>query len=287
MPTAVVNDIRMNYYVNGKGPDVILIHGLAASLAFWHFRIFPVLARHYRVMAYDLRGHGRTEIPASGYTTMHLAEDLRKLMNHLEIEKAQLVGHSFGGAVALELTLNHPERVTSVTVADTRLRALQEIQQIRDWPFWSLWKSHVEASGGRVPSDEETLDFTLLDDWASLAVRIPHLGTSTAEGILPVTMWRGRERSRLKWLELVRSTSAREDFKSIAGLTISNIQKLSHPILAIFGEYSHCLESLRRLQLLVPSCTAVVVPEAGHFHPVVKPAEFCQHVLRFLNNCAA
>ena len=86
----------------GAGPPVVMIHGLLlGSMASWYFTAAPALARRHRVRLYDLRGHGRSSIPATGYQLPSMAADLEALMSHLGMERVHLVGHSFGGRVAL------------------------------------------------------------------------------------------------------------------------------------------------------------------------------------------
>ena len=74
MPSALVNGVRLNHVqmaapdVGGPHEDLVMVHGLATNLAFWYFHYAAVFARRYRVTVYDLRGHGRSEMPAGGYT---------------------------------------------------------------------------------------------------------------------------------------------------------------------------------------------------------------------------
>ena len=98
MPIAQTQRLAISYQQSGIGPDVVMVHGLAANLAFWYLKIVPHFTPHYRVTAYDLRGHGRSEMPPTGYTTRDLAEDLIALLDERGIEKAHLVGHSIGGS---------------------------------------------------------------------------------------------------------------------------------------------------------------------------------------------
>jgi pimeloyl-ACP methyl ester carboxylesterase len=72
------------------------------------------------------------------------------------------------------------------------------------------------------------------------------------------------------------------DFQDIAGLTPEEIRKAAQPTLAIYGELSSCLPSLRALVEVLPDCAAVLVKGAGHFHPLVRPNIFLHHVRRFL-----
>src|SRR5947208_10418973 len=108
----------IHFQVDGDGPGVVCVHGLCGDLAFWHPTIVAGLARDYRVTRLDLRGHGYSGRPASGYTTRDLAADLADLLDHLGIARACLVGHSYGGAVALHFAALRPERTAAVVLAD-------------------------------------------------------------------------------------------------------------------------------------------------------------------------
>src|SRR4051794_6099164 len=99
MPKVVARGLRTHYQQLGSGPDLVLLHGLGANLAFWYLGAGPLLASDHRVTAYDLRGHGLSGHSASGYTTGELLADLLALMDRLGIERAAVVGHSYGAAV--------------------------------------------------------------------------------------------------------------------------------------------------------------------------------------------
>src|SRR5262245_10831271 len=135
----------------GDGEPLVLTHGLGSNQAFWYFRIAPRLAARYRVTLYDLRGHGGSEGPDSGYTTRDLAGDLEALMDALGIASVHLVGHSFGGAVSLHFAALHPGRVRSLTLVDSRLHALQPFDSPEDASFWTAQRERTLARGHHMP----------------------------------------------------------------------------------------------------------------------------------------
>ena len=139
MAMAEVNGVRLHYQqlscerTEGEIEDVVLIHGLAANLAFWYLQIGHALARNYRVTMYDLRGHGRSSMPLQGYTPAEQAEDLRQLLDHLGIGRAHFIAHSFGGTIALNLACEQPQRFRSLTIADTHIAAIRNVGA--DWRY--------------------------------------------------------------------------------------------------------------------------------------------------------
>jgi pimeloyl-ACP methyl ester carboxylesterase len=103
--------ILMDLYfeVNGNGHPVVLLTG-GADVRNWKF-VAPLLAKHYKVVAFDGRGTGKSPSPLEDINPV---EDLLSLLDHLEIKQATLIGHSMGGQIATEFALNYPERVSKL-----------------------------------------------------------------------------------------------------------------------------------------------------------------------------
>jgi pimeloyl-ACP methyl ester carboxylesterase len=114
----VVDGSRLRLIDTGQGPAVVFIHGLGASLYSWRHQLGPVLdaGGGHRVVAFDNRGMGFSERPRTGYDNASYARLLLALLDSLRITDAVLVGHSMGGAVALEAALIAPERVRGLVL---------------------------------------------------------------------------------------------------------------------------------------------------------------------------
>jgi pimeloyl-ACP methyl ester carboxylesterase len=97
----------------GDGPPVVLLHGLSATRRNVVQGSRALVKRGYRLISYDARGHG-TSSPAPRYEYSDLVADLEAVLDHLEIERAALVGSSMGAATAMAFTLEHPERVPAL-----------------------------------------------------------------------------------------------------------------------------------------------------------------------------
>ena len=134
---AEVGDLTMRYQDwGGDGPPVMALHGLASS-AHWYDLVAPYLRDQFRVVAPDQRGHGKTTQASSGYDWGTLAGDITRLMDHLGIAKASVFGHSWGGHVASNLAVRHPDRVQGVVLIDGgfqdgRMRAGATWESFRD-----------------------------------------------------------------------------------------------------------------------------------------------------------
>ena len=115
---AEVRDLRMRYLDwGGEGTPVLALHGLASS-AHWYDIVAPLLRDRFRIIAPDQRGHGQTTQANDGYGWHSVASDAVGLMDALEIEKAIVFGHSWGGNVAVATAAHYPERVNALVMID-------------------------------------------------------------------------------------------------------------------------------------------------------------------------
>src|SRR5262249_36290597 len=163
MPKIVANGISMHYWQFGKGPNLVMLHGLGGNLAVWHLKMAPELQGQYRITTYDQRGHGYSEVTQDGYTTQELAEDLRSLLDVLGIERAHLVGHSWGGDIALHFALLYPHRVAKIVVIEAGLlAALAPWYRRKDWEGWTYCADMLEQATGVKFSPEQRYDLEYL-----------------------------------------------------------------------------------------------------------------------------
>ncbi|WP_326836865.1 alpha/beta hydrolase [Amycolatopsis rhabdoformis] len=117
MPRVTTGPVELFYTDQGAGEPVLLVHGLGCDSHDWLFQHDAFAARH-RVIAPDLRGHGRSSAPESGYRPQELATDLAGLLDTLGTGPVVAVGHSLGGNVASALAVSRPDLVRAVVAAD-------------------------------------------------------------------------------------------------------------------------------------------------------------------------
>lgn len=133
MPRIRVNGVELHYEFHGPedGELLVLNNGVFMNTTSWAFQL-PALAKRYRVLAYDMRGQGQSEHPGGDYSLELHGEDLEALMAALGLEKAHMVGTSYGGELNLVMAIHHPHRVhsqviiTSVSHSDPLLNAMIE-----------------------------------------------------------------------------------------------------------------------------------------------------------------
>ena len=117
MPYAELPGVRLHYEEVGAGPPLVLLHGIGASRSDWEYNV-PAFARHYRVITPDLRGFGQSE-RSGNYGVATFAGDIWALLEQLQVSRFNLIGHSMGGAVALQMAVDRPERIERLVAADT------------------------------------------------------------------------------------------------------------------------------------------------------------------------
>ncbi len=282
MSRAICNGVSINYRCVGAGKDVVLIHGLAANHAFWNMHVLLTLSKKFRVTIYDLRGHGYSDMPKSGYTSEDMADELHLLLNKVNVSKAHLVGHSFGGVVALQYAAKHPDRVSSLTLADSRVRAVQPDLNIKNWSNGKKVVENLKKFGFSIPENESESGIWLLEQLASpkwQKMRHELKGTPLS---VPFGGWNGGRRMAEQWLKLLISTTAKNDFTSIAGLTQERLSSIHQPIQAIYGEVSPVISSLSGLKNCIPNLKTDTISNAGHFFPLTFPKLFASMVSQFI-----
>jgi pimeloyl-ACP methyl ester carboxylesterase len=124
--------LNLHYLEAGQGEPLLLIHGWPQTSHCWH-KMMPELARHFHVIAPDLRGFGLSEKNGFPLSRKQLAADMVSLLDALGIEKAHVAGHDWGGMVAFKLALDFPERVKTLCLIDC---------STTHWPQWAahgLW----------------------------------------------------------------------------------------------------------------------------------------------------
>jgi pimeloyl-ACP methyl ester carboxylesterase len=111
-----VAGVRIALSDEGAGPVVLFVHGMGLDRRMWRPQLGPVVASGRRAIAYDLRGHGRSGAPATGYRVVDFADEALGVLDALTIERAHIVGLSLGGSVVARLAVRWAERVRSVTI---------------------------------------------------------------------------------------------------------------------------------------------------------------------------
>lgn len=273
MPKVAANNLEFHCWQSGQGPDVVLVHGLGGNLAGWHLGVVPALQQVCRVLTYDLRGHGRSDAPATGYTTGDMVHDLRGILDALAIETALFVGHSWGADVILHLAHLHAARVSGLIVVEGALLApLASVYRNPDWEGWPYAVATLERMLGRPIPEEHHYDLEyLLRQLIEIPIVYgPSKGRPRDEEIifrvLDVLrpMWEGREAD--------------------GNMALASLSKITQPTLLVYESNTVYAQALRELSERLPSSSSAMLPpgELKHFSALEHPEHVADQILTFL-----
>jgi pimeloyl-ACP methyl ester carboxylesterase len=270
MPKALVNGAQLHYEQIGRGASVVMVHGITGNQAIWHLEIIPALMQEYRFTTYDLRGHGYSDMPPTGYTTADHATDLNDLLDHLEIERTDLVGHSFGAEIALHYAILFPERVDRLVLIEPAIAALRFLRERPDWIGWKYWRDRLSQGGISVPPDKWYDPEYLV----RASIRIPKL----------FGFRKGQPRRAAPLIKLMETTTAAVDYGDSAGMTLDKISRVRHPTLLVYGADSVFLATSDYLKDQLLNSTSLLIPASEHFGPLEQPEVLITHLRTFFGS---
>ena len=255
---ASVNGIEINYEVSGKegAPWLVLSHSLACSVRMWDPQVEAFQAK-FRILNYDMRGHGATSAPQGPYTLEMLAEDVLGLMKHLTIQKAAYCGLSIGGMIGQALALKAPGSFTKMVLADTT--HTQPPEAIKQW--------------------EERITIARTKGMAALV-------DSTMERWFTAPYRKNNSPDFRKIRELLEKTPVAGYIgcgQAIMKLnTTARLKDIKLPVLAITGEQDGAAAGTKYIGEHVPGAKFVNIPQAAHIANIEQPEAFNRGLREFL-----
>ena len=257
---------RLYYEVAGQGHGLVLAHAGVADLRMWDEQ-FEAFAEHYRVIRYDMRGFGRSEL---GTGTFLHREDLDVLLDHLQVERAYLIGCSHGGEVVIDYTLEHPERVAALITVNASL-------------------SGFEMQGEPPPQLLEMMPAFERGDLERVAELQCQLFIDGPQRTPEQSNQAVRARMREMTLNMLKNSAfLHGDQPALAPPAAQRLDEILTPTLVIAGDYDNP-EILRIADIIaagVSGAQKVLIHEAAHLPSMEKPDEFNQVVLEFLGQLA-
>lgn len=238
MAFVTANGIRHHLAVLGDEPGdgaVLCLHGLVMdNLSSWYFTAGTRLAATRRVITLDLRGHGRSERPATGYAIGDFEADVLGVLDALgHTGPVDLLGNSFGGQLAATIAAHHPHRVRRLVLVDSHLGR-------------EGWGDAMAASLSRTGADRDAAIATHFASW----------------------LGRHAERKRTRLAEtasaLVHGSSLVADLQASPPLDDAALSAITADVTALYGEASDVRDEADRLQRCVPGAAVRIFPAATH-----------------------
>ncbi len=259
---------EISYELAGEGECTVLIHGFSDNLTMWYNQI-PELAKKYKVLAYDVRGHGQTESQDNRFSMDLFADDLYELLKALNINKACVLGYSMGGRIGVTFALNHPDMTTGLVFANSGIPG-------PDLQLSPQEIAEMEERRGQMLSLLETADIEVISDVMA--------EFSLSPG------FRGREPEIFQKYKNVKLKNDPRHYAPIMqeiAKTIENppdLTQLKCPALIIAGEQDGfmSLDVAKSMELAIPNVRIKIFP-TGHASAIEMPEAFNQAVLEFLD----
>jgi pimeloyl-ACP methyl ester carboxylesterase len=254
--------VRIHYTDQGQGEPVLLIHGFAANADLnWRLTgILEALADNYRVIALDNRGHGLSDKPhdPEAYSDLFV-EDAIALLDHLDIDKAHVVGYSMGSLITTKLITQYPER--AITAAPCGAGWVPPEERETTLLFFESLAHSLEAGNGFVPLLEMLYPGSL-----ARAFRVP---------LINFVLKQVNDEPAL--------AAVSRSFHKLQMVTEEELQSLSVPVLQVVGGEDPLRIGVEAMAELVPNLQLVIIPGADHLTTLPHP-ELKRALLEFLRS---
>ncbi|MBA9049289.1 MULTISPECIES: alpha/beta fold hydrolase [Streptomyces] len=269
---APVNGTELYYERAGSGDAVVLLHTGNGNTTIWDGQ-FEDLARDYTVVRYDCRGFGRSGYPDEPYQS---ADDLAALLDHLGIERAHVIGPSFGGRIAVEFAVLHPARVRSLLLA-------APVSREHEWTDEVNTNRMAEEDLIWAGDDDKALDISL-GSWVAGPKRTLADMDPTLIARLRITATAGYDRRR----RTVAETGNEPDELELVPNAAERLGSLQVPTLVLIGgmDQPDAIEIGERLARDIPGARAEYIDDLGHMITMERPEEFLQKARAFLAEAA-
>ena len=274
MATAHVNGADLWYRQSGQGATVVHIHG--AGLGHQNFAsLTPLMAQHYSVLDFDMRGYGQSERLEGEYSMSVWSDDIAGLLDVLEIETAHVHGTSMGGMVAQQFAIDYPRRLSSLILSCTACKL--------DYAGWLTFEAWIRITDG-LGLEDPTLAMLLAQQGLTREFLDGPEGRTTVERIQTATAGACSPEVFIAACRAMQEI----DF-------MPDLPKIQAPTLVMTGENDQMTPAdpapsgggSVQIAQLVPAAELVLLPNAGHTHLFEQPDETARVVLAFLDRMSA
>jgi pimeloyl-ACP methyl ester carboxylesterase len=262
------------FRMEGHGPVLLLLHGIAGSSRTWR-DVIPLLSDRFTVIAPDLMGHGLSEKPVGDYSLGAFASGIRDLLEVLNVKRATVVGQSFGGGVALQLAYQHPELCERVVLVDSGGlgREVSWILRFLTLPGSEYWMPVIFPGFVRDWGDH------LLRSISGRGIRLGRI----------TEMWS----SYASLAEAENRQAFARTIRSVidpGGQTVSAMDRLylasSLPTLIIWGDRDDIIpvSHAHAAHAAIPGSRLVILEGVGHFPQIEQPKQFVAALVDFVDS---
>ncbi|QEW05616.1 alpha/beta fold hydrolase [Nitrincola iocasae] len=250
--------MKLHFQRSGQGNPLVILHGLFGTLENWGAQV-KLLTEHFDVIAVDLRNHGRSPHSAEmSYPLM--AADVLELLDDLGLDRVDMIGHSMGGKVAMQLAMHQPERLNKLMVVDI---APVSYAHDHDEVFSGLFSVKLDQLHSRSDADTQLKQ---------------HIDNPAIRAFLLKNLYRNQDKAFTWRMNL---NALKNNYDAIAAAPEGS--PFSGQVRFIKGGQSHYLqpEYSQQVKQLFPEADVKVIADAGHWPHAEKPAIFFRLVMGF------
>ncbi len=273
---AKINGIEICYEVFGAGYPIVLIQGFGARKEGFKCQV-PALSKHFKVITFDNRGAGKTERVSEPYTMETLANDIKELLNFLEIKKTHILGTSMGGIIAQQFALQHSEYVDKLILVNTvsgtpdnvglellknnRLEQLELIKKDPEKAFWDnayIWFYHKYRKELKATPKKKFFG-----------------------------IWSAEDEIRESTILMPTPRDIELQIEAMKGFnTLERLHEIKSPSLLLAASHDRiCSKSnIEEMHKRIPNSVLMVIEKAGHESPKTRTSEVNKIIIDFLKN---
>ncbi len=257
MPTISVNNTQLYYKERGSGDPLLLLHGLGSSAHDWQLQL-NAFALHYRVIAPDMRGHGRSDKPRGPYSVPLFAADAAAFMRALNLPPAHVVGLSMGGMIAFQLAVDAPQLLKSLVVINSASELVPRTWAEKKDLFTRLLIAHLMG--------------------------MRKMGQFLGKRLFPEPQQAELRRIFAKRWAQNNKRAYLASFHALIGWSVTErLEKIQCPTLVVAGDMDFFpLPYKREYTAKIPRAKLVVIPNSRHATPVDQPEKFNAVLKTFL-----
>jgi len=249
------NGIDIHYTIDGSGPWLTMSHSLACDSRMWDEQV-AVLAKRFKVLRFDTRGHGETQVTTGAYTLDLLADDAAGLLAELGVKETHWIGISMGAMIGQTLALKKPGLLKSLVLADTTSRNPPEV--------WPMWKERIDTAESK---GMEALVEPTLGRWFTA----PYL-KARPDRVKPIA-------------DMIRATPVAGYAGCCHALPKINLtdrlKEIKAPVLALTGAEDASAAATKTIHESIPGSDFVSIPSASHIANVEQPEAFNAALTKF------
>ncbi|RME18561.1 MAG: alpha/beta hydrolase [Bdellovibrio sp.] len=258
MPNIVINGVRTYYEKKGKGPPIVLIHGLGSSHLEWE-QVRSYLVSKYTVYTYDVRGHGQSEKTKGPFTMELFAADAKAFIEKMGLKKVTIGGCSMGGMIAFQFAVDYPQLLENLiivnSVPEVKLKTLRE----------------------------KAILYTRL-------LLLNTLGLHNMARVLVYKVFPRPDQAEIRRRELERfllndEETYRACIKAIVGWGVKErLKEIKVPVLVVSAENDYLPLSYKKEYVKqIPNAQLVVIKKSRHVTPIDQPEQLAKAILKFLD----